>query len=170
MHHVWKLHGLPRSIILDCGTQFVNDFKKFLYKRLGISVQLSTTWHPKTDGQTKQLNGVMKQYFRVYINYLQDDWPDWLPLTEFTGNNTKSETTKVSPFFANKRFHLCMGFEPVEPPPSNIREVNADVFATQMEEIQKILWDNMLIVQADHEYHANRHCGPAPQYKIGDLV
>ena len=170
VHHVWKLHGLPRSIISDRGTQFVNDFWKFLYKRLGISVRLSTAWHPEIDGQTERLNGVMEQYLRAYVNYLQDDWPDWLPLAEFTGNNTKSETTKVSPFFANKGFHPRMGFEPAEPLPSNIRKVNADAFATRMEEIQEILRDNMLIAQADHECHANQHRGPAPQYQIGDLV
>ena len=77
----------------------------------------------------------MEQYLKAYVNYLQDDWPDWLPLAEFSGNNTKSETIKMFPFFGNKGFHLCMGFEPAKPPPSNRREVNVDAFATQMEEI-----------------------------------
>ena len=43
-----------------------------------------------------------------------------------------------------------MSFEPGEPPPSNIREVNADAFATRMEEIQEILQVNMLIAQANY--------------------
>ena len=47
VHHVWKLHGLFKSIILDCGTQFVNNFWKFLYKRLGISVRLSNCMAPQ---------------------------------------------------------------------------------------------------------------------------
>ena len=145
VHHVWKFHGLPKFIISDCGIRFVNDFWKFLCKRLSISVRLSNAWHPKTDGQSKQLNRVIQQYLRAYVNYLQDDWPDWLPLAEFTGNNTKSENTKVSPFFANKEFQTCMGFKPVKPLPSNIKKVNANVFATWMEEIHKILQDNMLI-------------------------
>ena len=80
----------------------------------------------------------MKQYLRAYVNYLQDNWPNWLFLAEFTGNNTKSETTRISPFFVYKRFHSHMGFKPTKPLPNNIREVNADAFATQMEEIQKI--------------------------------
>ena len=63
-----------------------------------------------------------------------------------------------------------MGFEPAKPPLSNIREVNADAFAMQIEEIQEILWDNILIAQANYECHANRHRSPAPQYQIRDMV
>ena len=63
-----------------------------------------------------------------------------------------------------------MGFELLKPFLSNIREVNADAFATQMEEIKKILQDNKLIAQIDHKCHANRYCGLASQYKIRDLV
>ena len=96
---------------------------------------MSTAWHPKTDGQTERLNKVMEQYLRAYINYFQDNWPDWLPLAEFTGNNTKSKTMKVSPFFANKGFHPYIGFKLVKPPLSNISDINADAFAMQMEEI-----------------------------------
>ena len=103
----------------------------------------------------------MEQYLRAYVNYFQDDWPDWLLLAEFTGNNTKSETTKVSLFFTNKRFHPCMSFESAKPPSNNIRKVNANTFATQMEEIQKILQNNMLIAKTDQERHTNRYRGPA---------
>lgn len=154
----------------DCGSQFVNDFWKFLYKRLGIKAKLSTAWHPETDGQTERLNGVMEQYFRVYVNYLQDNWPDWLLLAKFVDNNTISKTTKVSPFFANKGFHPQMGFALAEPLPSNIREVKAEVFAFKMEEIQEILRNNMLLAQTDHKLHANKRRGLAPQYKVGDMV
>ncbi len=88
----------------------------------------------------------MEQYLKAYVKYLQDNWPDWLSLAKFTSNNIKSETTKVSSFFANKGFHFCMGFKPAKPSSRNIREVNANAFAMQIEEIQEILQDNMLIV------------------------
>ena len=48
-----------------------------------------------------------------------------------------------------------MGFEPAEFLFSNIKVVNTDIFAMRIEEIQKILWDNMLIVLAIHKCHAN---------------
>ena len=171
LKHVWKHHGLPRSIVSDRGSQFISDFWGFLCKRLGITIQLSTAWHPETDGQTERINSVMEQYLRAFVNYLQDDWLDWLPLAEFVGNNTESETTKVTPFFANKSFHLRMGVEPTTTrPPTNANELNADTFATRMEEIQGMLRSHILLAQADHEKHANRHRGTAPQYREGDLV
>lgn len=55
-----------------------------------------------------------------------------------------------------------MGFELAKTPPKNIKEVNVDTFAMQMEKIQKILQDNMLIAQTNHEHHTNQHHGPAP--------
>ena len=104
------------------------------------------------------------------MNYLQDDWLEWLLLAEFVGNNTESETTKVTLFFANKGFHLRMSFEPNNSPPTNTNKLNADAFATRMKDIQNILRGHMLLAQADHKKHANRHRGTAPQYREGDLV
>ena len=62
-----------------------------------------------------------------------------------------------------------MGFEPTSPP-TNANELNADAFATYMEEIQNVLQNHMLLAQTDHEKHANRHRGTAPQYRESDLV
>ena len=168
--HIWKHHGLPRSIISDRGTQFVNDFWQFLCKRLGIDVRLSTAWHPETDGQTERINGVMEQYLRAFVNYQQDDWIRWLPLAEFVGNNTVSSTTKVSPFFANKGFHPRMGFEALDNSTVNDKELAADEFATRMEELQEVLRNQMLLAQANYEDQANRTRAPAPLYGVGDMV
>ena len=111
----------------------------------------------------------MEQYFCAFVNYLQDNWLDKLPLAEFVDNNTKSETIKVTSFFANKGFHLRMGFEPTRPP-SNANKLNAEAFTTRISEIQNILQSHILLAQADHEKHANRHRGTAPQYQKSDLV
>ena len=168
LKHVWKHHGLPQSIVSDCGSQFINDFWGFLCKKLSITAQLLTAWHPETDGQTEQINGVMEQYLCAFVNYLQDDWLNWLPLAEFVGNNTKSET-KVTPFFANKSFHPRMGVEPTRSP-TNVNELNANIFANRMEDIQSMLQSHILLAQADHEKYANRHQDTAPQYKKSDLM
>jgi len=51
--HVWKLHGLPKSIILDRRARFVANLMKELNQILGIKTRLSTVFHSQTDGQTE---------------------------------------------------------------------------------------------------------------------
>ncbi|KAH7492803.1 hypothetical protein FOMA001_g2147 [Fusarium oxysporum f. sp. matthiolae] len=93
LKEVWKLHGLPHTIISDRGPQFVAEFWKKLTQQLSINSLLSTAYHPETDGQTERLNAILEQYLRAYVSYLQDDWSRWLPLAEFAANSLKSETT-----------------------------------------------------------------------------
>jgi len=91
-------------IVSDRGPQFASHCLK-------IDPCLSTTYHPQTDGQTEQVNLVVEQHLRAYVTYLQDDWLDYLLLAEFAGNNQKSDTTLLSPFFANLEYHLCYYFQ-----------------------------------------------------------
>jgi hypothetical protein len=131
MKDVWKLHGLPTTIVSDRGPQFISEFWKHLTRRLGISATLSTAYHPETDGQTERMNAALEQYLRLYVAYLQDDWADWLPLAEFAANDTASETTTITPFFANYGFHPRLGFEPVLPT-KNPAAQDAEKFAARM--------------------------------------
>jgi len=54
--NVWRLHGLPESVVLDRGPHFATELTKELNKMLGIKMKLSTAFHPQTDGQTKHIN------------------------------------------------------------------------------------------------------------------
>ena len=54
--NVWKLHGLPESVMLDRGSQFVAELTKELNRMLGIKIKLSTVFHPQIDGQMEQMN------------------------------------------------------------------------------------------------------------------
>jgi transposase InsO family protein len=115
IEHIWKLHGLPKTIISDRGPQFVSEFWKHLTQRLKITALLSTAYHPETDGQTEIANSFLEQYLRSHVSYLQDDWAQWLPLAEFAINNATNESIKTSLFFANYGFHPRLGFELVTP-------------------------------------------------------
>ena len=55
-NNVWKLHGLPESIITDRGAQFTAGIMKELNQMLGIDTKLSTAYYPQTDGQTERMN------------------------------------------------------------------------------------------------------------------
>jgi len=74
--NVWRLHGLPESVVSDRGPQFVAELTKELNRILGIKVKLSTAFHPQTDRQTEHMNQELEQYLRFFVDYRQKDWPE----------------------------------------------------------------------------------------------
>ncbi|MBW0482151.1 hypothetical protein O181_021866 [Austropuccinia psidii MF-1] len=99
LSHVYSKHGLPISIFSDRGSLFVSSFWNQLFQKLKISRDISTAFHPETDGQKERLNQILEQYLWMYVSYHQDDWHTWLPLAEFAYNNAEHSSTNQSPFF-----------------------------------------------------------------------
>jgi len=123
LHQVWKLHGLPKCVILDHGPQFIACFTKELYCLLGIKLVSSTAWHPQTDRQTECVNQELDQYLQLFVNERQDDWYDLLPMAEFQHNNHVHSATQQPLFLLDTRQLPCMGFEPRQNP-SGLETVN----------------------------------------------
>jgi len=86
LDHVFRLHGLPETIVSDRGPQFISAFWEYLTTTLGVKRKLSTAYHPQTDGQTERANQDLENYLRRYVNWKQDDWARWLSLAEFAAN------------------------------------------------------------------------------------
>lgn len=173
---VYALHGCPKNIVSDRGTQFVSEFWRQLSKRLGITLCPSSAYHPQTDGQTERLNAILETYLRAFMNFQQNDWVDWLPLAEFASNNAVSETTGVSPFFANYGFNPYIGVEPPTPLPPNFTAAQKQQFyrgnavAKRFERILTQLTALAKQSQQRYEDNANVHRSAAPRYQVGDLV
>ena len=72
---------------------------------LGVSRKLSTAFHSETDGQTEQVNQTIEQYLRAFCNYDQNDWYELLLLAEYAYNNSMTEATGMSPFYANYSYN-----------------------------------------------------------------
>jgi len=70
--NVWKLYGLPESIISDRGPQFAAGIIWELNRMLGIESKLLTAFHPQTDRQTERVNQELEQYLRMFIDYRQE--------------------------------------------------------------------------------------------------
>ena len=104
--NVWKLHGLPDSLISDRGPQFAAELMKELNRILGIQTKLSMAFHPQTDSQTEHVNQELEQYLQLFVSHRQDDWPEWLALGEFAYNNKIHSAIQVLPFYANYGFNL----------------------------------------------------------------
>ena len=104
LREIWRLHGLPNSVVSDRDSRFQSKFWLCVMELLDVDVRMSTAFHPQTDGQTERVNQILEQYLRSYCSYQQDDWAELLPLAEHAYNSAVSESTKFSPFEANYGF------------------------------------------------------------------
>lgn len=166
---IYRLHGAPTSIVSDRDVRFVNSFWEHLSNRLQLDTRLTVAHRPQGDGQTERMNAVLEQHLRAYISYLQDDWADWLPLAEFSANSLRSETTGITPFFANYGFHPRLGIEPHEVPDTPAAR-RADTFADHMSTILEFLREQTLLAQARYEDSANKSRSTAPKFEVNQLV
>jgi transposase InsO family protein len=176
INRIYVLHGTPDTIVSDRGTQFVSEFWTQLSERLGVRLKHSSAFHPQTDGQTERVNAILEQYLRAFMNFHQDDWVDWLALAEFASNNVPSETTGVSPFFANYGFNPSIGIEPSNPrppaqTPAQKREfLKANAIADRFERILTQLRALAAQSQRRYEENANASRTESPRYTVGQEV
>jgi transposase InsO family protein len=166
---VFCYHGLPETIVSDRGPQFASRFWKHLCHALKIDPRLSTAFHPQTDGQTERVNAVVEQHLRAYIFYLLDDWVDYLFLAEFAGNNQVSESTTLSPFFANLGFHPRCDFE-LDIRTDNPEERQVQTAVERIQHIHDVARAEIRYAQARQQENADQHRTPAPAFQSGDLV
>ena len=165
-NNVWKLHGLPESIISDRGPQFIAGLIKELNKMLEIKSKLSMAFHPQTDGQTERVNQELEQYLRIFIDHKQEQWPEWLGMAEFAYNNKAHSSTKTLLFKANYRQDPRMGFEGRK----KGKYMGAEKFVEKMREIQEKAKVALGKAQKDMKKYVDRKRAEVEEYKVGDLV
>src|ERR1700683_2449865 len=163
---VWKDFGLPEVVISDRGSQFVSGFTRDLYKLLGVKVNPSTAYHPQTDGQTERVNQEIEEYLRLFVNYKQTDWSEWLSLAEFSYNDREHSSTRISPFFSNYGVHPRKGGEPRW----DVKTEAADVFAKRMAKTREEARTALKRAAEEMARHYDAHRNEAPTYEIGDKV
>jgi hypothetical protein len=95
--YVFRWFGLPTKIISDRDPRFTSHFSKALLKRLGVQQNLSTAFHPQTDGLSEQKNQWVEQYLRLVMSMAPKDWTQWLALATAVHNNRINVTTGLSP-------------------------------------------------------------------------
>ena len=75
-----RLHGVPLSIISDRGPRFTSHVWKSFHKGLGSQVNLSTAFHPQTDGQAERIIQTLEDMLRACVIDFKVSWDDHLPL------------------------------------------------------------------------------------------
>jgi transposase InsO family protein len=105
LEHVFRWFGLPQKIISDWDPRFTSHFTRELTKGLGIDQNLSTAFHPQTDGLSEWTNQWVEQYLHL-ITVNQNKWSKWLPMATAVHNNSRNSTTGFTPS------ELLIGWEP----------------------------------------------------------
>lgn len=101
IQNVFRIHGLPTSIVSDRDVRFCGHFWRHIFDKLHVTLNMSSGDHPETDGQTERVNQVLEDMLRAYVSERQTDWDLYLPLLEFAYNKRPHKVTGMSPFEMN---------------------------------------------------------------------
>ncbi|KAL8101446.1 hypothetical protein AgCh_033370 [Apium graveolens] len=93
-----RLHDLPESIVSDKDSLFLSEFWQNLFKLSGTRLNMSTTYHPQSDGNTERVNQCLEQYLRNMTSEAPKNWSSWLAAAEWWYNTTFHTALKATPY------------------------------------------------------------------------
>jgi transposase InsO family protein len=97
MTQIVCLHGVPKKIVSDRGSQFTSRFWQKLHECLDTKLNFSSAYHPQTDGWTERTNQVLEDMLRACALKHGGSWDKSLPYVEFSYNNSYQSSLKMSP-------------------------------------------------------------------------
>ncbi|PWA47683.1 hypothetical protein CTI12_AA343190 [Artemisia annua] len=98
LDNIYKLHGLPNTIVSDRDKIFLSTFWKELFKLLQVKLHMSSAYHPQSDGQTKVVNRCLECYLRCMCGEQPKQWAKWLSLAEWWYNTNHHSSINTTPF------------------------------------------------------------------------
>lgn len=166
---VYRLHGLPLSIVSDRDSRFLGHFWRSMWKLLDTSLDMSTSYHPQTDGQTEVTNRSLGNLLRSLVGTSIRSWDSKLPQAEFAHNHAVNRSSKFSPF------QIIYGMVPRAPPdlanlPDRIRlHGGAETFVEQIVETHTTTKSNLEASVTKYKAAADAHRRRLV-FDAGDLV
>nr|AAX96594.1 retrotransposon protein, putative, Ty3-gypsy sub-class [Oryza sativa Japonica Group]AAX96644.1 retrotransposon protein, putative, Ty3-gypsy sub-class [Oryza sativa Japonica Group]ABA93204.1 retrotransposon protein, putative, Ty3-gypsy subclass [Oryza sativa Japonica Group] len=166
MTRIVCLHGVPKRIISDRGTQFTSHFWEKVHEALGSYLAFSTAYHPQTDGQTERTNQVLEDMLRACALDFSKDWERCLPYAEFSYNNSFQASLKMSPneaLFGRRCRTPLMWSETGE------RAVFGPNIIKEAEEKVRLIQDRLKVAQSRQKSYADTRRRNL-EFKEGDYV
>lgn len=166
LDNIYKLHGMPATIISDRDKIFTSQLWQELFKLSGTELRMSSAYHPQSDGQTERVNQSVEAYLRCFIQACPSKWADWLTLAEFWYNANFHSSLNMSPF------QVLYGHEPKH---FGIEGVDScalpylEVWLKEREQMTELLRQQLLRVQQRMKSQADKHHSER-NFEVGDQV
>ena len=161
-----RLHGIPVSIVSDRDTRFTSKFWKAFQKALGTRANLSTAYHPQTDGQSERTIQTLEDMLRACVLDWGGNWEKYLRLVEFAYNNSFQASIGMSPYEALYgracRTPLCWT-------PVGERRLFGPTIVDETTERMKFLKIKLKEAQDRQKSYANKRRKEL-EFQVGDLV
>ncbi|KAL0193294.1 hypothetical protein M9458_011590, partial [Cirrhinus mrigala] len=163
---IFRHFGIPEDIVSDRGTQFTSRVWREFFRLLGVSISLSSGYHPETNGQTERKIQEICRYLRSYCHNHQESWNQYLPWAEYAQNSLRQETTGLTPF------QCVLGYQPPLFPwndePSSVPAV--DYWFRESERVWNSAHTHLQRAVRRHKRWADTRRSPTPEYQPGELV
>ena len=161
-----RLHGIPQSIVSDRDPVFTSTFWKELMRLSGVKLQMTTAFHPQSDGQAEAANKVITMYLRCLTGDRPRQWLRWLPWAEFVFNTAFQTALKTTPFT------IVYGREPPSIRSYEPGETRVAAVAKSMAEREELLADARARLEQSQDVYRrtyNKHHREL-SFAVGDWV
>lgn len=145
---------MPTSIVSDRDPTFMSSFWQDIFKLQGTNLNMSSAYHPQSDGQTEVVNRCLETYLRCFSSDQPKNWAHWLPLAEWWYNTSFHSASKMTPY------EVVYGVPPPQltsyiPGTTKIQAV-AKELKTQ-DQILSLLKENLIAAQVRMKKQADLH-------------
>jgi hypothetical protein len=166
MSRIVCLHGVPKKIMSDTGSQFTSKFWEKLHESMDNKLNFSSTYHPQTDRQTERTNQILEDMLRACALKYGKSWDKSLPYIEFLYKNSYQASSKMAPFEAlyGRQCRTLLFWSQTEESQIFKPEVLKDA-----EKQVQMIRDNLKVAQSRQKSYADKRRMDL-SFKIGDFI
>lgn len=170
--NVILIHGIPRTLLSDQGSEFMSKLFKNFCKLLRIRKIRTTAFRPQSNGGIERMHRSLKEYLRHFVDVDQRNWDEWLKMASFAFNTTVHSATKFTPFelMTGRRALMPSSFVNNEPrKPFFSYDDYVATLKHNLQEVFRIARENMINAKIKSKASYDKNSNEVV-FKIGDYV